>query len=153
MSGWRFTRLTVAVLAATASLGLLTMSGIATASAVASPKVIKCTMVLGSGAPPTVVFLDGCTGNTATGSDSFVLSTKDSVLWNNGRKTHFKITSTSSGKKCPTGTSQDLLEKGVVTKDNTGSAPVGGTVTAELCINSSEGGTNLEAPGTVFKLA
>ena len=110
-------------LAATASLGVLAAERLTATAAASSPKVIKCARVLGNGAPATE-------GRQEDSSQNHV----DQL-----------------GEELPGGTSHDLLEKGVVTTDNTGSAPVG-ALRFELCVDSAGGNTNLEAPGTVFKL-
>ena len=140
---------TAAAIFAAATLGAVAFAG--PASAVTE---IKCTKVSGTA---VTARLSHCSGNTGGGSGPLLFplqSGPGTVTWLNGLSTSTIETISPTERDpdargtCPAGT-REFEDKGQVTADTTGSAPVGGIVKGEACYNATTGALTLE-PGSAF---
>jgi hypothetical protein len=108
---------------------------------------IKCTKMSGSAAKS--VKLSGCSGNTGGASKAIPgssLATGGTIKWVNGKKTSVTFTVKTKGTACKAGWTE-YQAKGTVTKDNTGSAPVGSVAKGSVCVNNTTLKVSL-VPGT-----
>jgi hypothetical protein len=156
-----------AVAGALTVLPLAATVGYAADSASASPATfvgIKCKVLSGNTA--TTVTLKTCNGNTGGASIAEPISTLTSggtVTWLNSQTTTFDsptlttIAQTSSLYTCKkTAAYSEIKATGAVLADTTGSAPVPGSYTIWVCLNSTSGKITLapKTPGsTVLKPA
>jgi hypothetical protein len=145
----RFFRLSVAALAATASLGTLAVTGLAS-PAYAGTK-IKCTTITGNGV--STIVLSGCNGNTGGSSLPLTAATLLSggkLTWVNGKYTKVKTTAVEGPLGACAAGDTEYNATGTVKADTTGSAPVGGAVKASVCVDAN---LNIsEEPGTTFQM-
>jgi hypothetical protein len=151
-------RLTIAALAASASIGAVAFVAAGSASAALS---IKCSALSGSAAAGGTITLSGCTGNTGGASQptpTATLQNGGTITWVNNLTTTVSKptasqteTDTTETKVCPAGTTE-FESKGKVVSDTTGSAPAGGVTKAEACVNLTTLSLNNE-PGSkaIFK--
>lgn len=134
------------------------MTAIAAGTASASPaatKYITCkalngTVNLTSGA--TKITYGVCSGRTGTKGTSTgtISATTATVKWHNGKTTTFSTSMAAGTFTCPTGDIAEAIS-GTVTADTTGSASVGGAVSADVCFNATTGKVT-KASGTVVKI-
>ena len=105
------------------------------------------------------VILQGCDGDTG-GTGGFVFSTTqhEIIYWSNGKTTELGRASVSStendpdpGGTCPPTLSETEVS-GVVKTDTTGSAPVLGKYTYEVCTNTAYFGLVGNEPGSGVKI-
>lgn len=126
----KLVRLAVAAaLAGSAALAASPLAGAASS--------IKCSKLSGNAA--TKVHLSGCTGNTGGAAKPLkgtALASGGTIKWVNGKKTTITFTVKAKGSDCPEGSSE-FQAKGKVTKDNTGSATVGGTAKGKVCVDAA----------------
>jgi hypothetical protein len=133
----RLIRISIAAAAAVAlPVGGAVLFSAATASAAGA---IICTKA--SGTDTTTVTLKSCTPtNTTDGKGktaASTLATGGTVKWKNGARTILGPPVLGTGTNCPAGTATDETLRGKVEGDTTGSAPVGGPYSAEVCVSST----------------
>lgn len=129
----RSCRLSVAIVAATASVGGAVMAGSA-ASAAPAILSIRCSILTGT--VTGLVTLTGCSGDTGGSSRPFAataLGLGIKVLWRNSKTTTLhKPTITRGGSACPAGSSETIFN-GKVTGDTTHSVTVGSAYVIRVC--------------------
>jgi hypothetical protein len=144
--------LTVCLLAAPISLATLPFAGSA-GSAGSAGDASRATCSAVSGMITGTDQLTGCTENT-TGGSGRIKSTGnliDTVRWENGGKTIFKITGGPTTKRnpCPPGTFVVKL-RGEVTRSTGEANDISGRVSATACLAMNGSSVSL-APGTVWR--
>ncbi|MBV8462663.1 MAG: hypothetical protein JO368_05170 [Acidimicrobiales bacterium] len=102
------------------------------------------------------ITLSGCTNVRADGGTGTLDNRTGVITWSTGKTTSISATLTPVSKDekekhgCPPTAAFEVALTGSVTADTTGTNPVGGPVTAELCGRESE--TIQNEPGTQFVL-
>jgi hypothetical protein len=112
---------------------------------------IKCFALTGT--LTSNVTLAGCNGHTGTASMAFsptILLAGGTITWSNNKTTTINVTVSSGAKAggCPNSETA-FTSKGTTTADTTGSAPVGGKVKIQWCLNEQ---TITTAQGTLAKI-
>jgi hypothetical protein len=149
-------------MSAVAVAGLVSIAGVVTFALPAQAAFvgIKCKTLTGT--TTTTVTLSSCSGNT--GGSSIPLSvaslgTGGTITWTNGKTTTLgtpTISAETDASKdalkgsCPAGTTETEA-KGAVTADTTGSAPVPGKYSLEVCVNGTTNAITNEK-GSVVKI-
>jgi hypothetical protein len=134
--------MSLAALAATASLGAVAVTGLA-GSASATTLKIKCATL--SGTLSTTATVSGCSGNTGGASQPIAITSLlggGTITWVNGKTTTISAPTISSGTLCPVGDTDDIA-KGTVSADTTHSVTVGSAYKIEVCL---DGNDNLSFP-------
>jgi hypothetical protein len=145
--------------------GLVSIGGVVTFALPAQAAFvgIKCKTLTGSDATGGTVTLSNCSGNTGGSSTPLsisALAAGGTITWTNGKTTTLG-TPTLSGEtdtakdalkgSCPAGTTETEA-KGAVTADTTGSAPVPGKYSLEVCVANSPGTSITNEKGSAVKI-
>jgi hypothetical protein len=120
------------------------------ASAASPHNGTSCTTLSGDLAEAT---LSGCSDVANTGgSGTLPFADKSKIKWANGKTTTLSPFSATevSGTLCPSSATEYRLS-GTVSKDTTGSIPVGDTASGLVCVNMTRE-TVVNAPGKKFKI-
>ncbi len=136
-------RMSVAAVAATASLGAVAVTGMASSASASTGLKVKCTTLTGN--DTSTATLTGCNGNTGGATMPIAITsliTGGTITWANSLTTTIGAPTITTGILCPVGDSDDVA-KGTVTADTTGSVTVGGKYKIEICI---DGSGNLSLP-------